>query len=140
MVYPSHLPPFNNLAGRDMNESAQTRKLCKELEALGVLVFAAVGNRYGKSGFPDRCLMHPGFPGGCVWVEFKAADGEVSPLQAAVHADMVKRGVAVFVITFHADGKGCYIVRSRDKARWQVRADGQAVLCALLDMSNVHKR
>lgn len=60
-------------------ECKWTKQVCRQLEALGAQVFAAVGGMYQKNGWPDRCVWHKDF---CGWLEFKYGDGKLSSLQA----------------------------------------------------------
>lgn len=61
-----------------MNESAKTRKLCRELEKIGAITLPYVGSARQIAGWPDRWIAHPLWTG---WVEFKDGEGRLSKLQ-----------------------------------------------------------
>jgi len=84
-------------------ESAQTRELCRELEALGAITHAQVANQFSSPGWPDRYIIHPLWHG---HLEFKAYNGSVTPLQAKVIRDLNARVPGSAYVVRHALVKG----------------------------------
>ena len=72
-----------------MTESEFTRKVCKQLQELGCLVFVAAGNKYGTAGWPDRHIIT--LDGDIYWLEFKSREREVTALQKSILAAINKR-------------------------------------------------
>jgi hypothetical protein len=60
------------------NESAQTRELCRELEACSAITYSAIGNMMSVPGWPDRYVHHAAWHG---WLEFKIEGKYLTPLQ-----------------------------------------------------------
>ena len=80
-----------------VSECQYTRRICRELTALGCYVQVNAGSRYGTAGFPDRTVILP--CRGVVWFfEFKSETGKVSALQATVMRELIRRGANVKVI------------------------------------------
>ena len=66
------------------SESAQTRDLCRKLEALGCSTYPLIGSRWSPIGWPDRYIDCKDFQ---CFIEFKAAGKWLRPGQY----DMCKR-------------------------------------------------
>ena len=66
-------------------------------------VLSAKLNLQGRRGWPDRILLFPG--GRTVFIEFKRPGGQVSKLQAYVHAQLGRLGFAVYVVKTKEQGR-----------------------------------
>ena len=65
-----------------MNESQQTRKLCKQLEQTrGAMCYPLIGGRWSPKFWPDRLILHQLWFG---FLEFKSANGKYSAGQIQV--------------------------------------------------------
>jgi hypothetical protein len=74
--------------GETVRESPATRKLCRDLTALGAKVIAIVGDEMQEPGLPDRIIWHKRWRG---WLEFKSHDGVVAPAQLAQMTQLNRR-------------------------------------------------
>jgi hypothetical protein len=77
-----------------MTESEWTRKICKELELTGALIFAIVGAKMQASGWPDRLVICKGW---CGLIEFKAAKKWLTSLQEVIVGRIIRRGRYVYI-------------------------------------------
>ena len=73
-------------------QKAQTKKI-KELEEKGYYVIKLV--KTNKNGIPDLIALHP--EQGCLFVEVKAHNGKLSPLQKYRVQELEKKGFNVEV-------------------------------------------
>lgn len=83
-----------------MSESAATRVFCKLLESHNSLTCAIVGSLRQKRGLPDRFISHRRWQG---WVEFKAFNGVVDPLQERFIREFNKRKVGSAFIVWQSE-------------------------------------
>ena len=90
-----------------MKEMEFTRRICKELEADGALVFPIVAGNMQKPGWPDRLIVHRF---GLFMIEFKGSTTPLSLAQKSVHSAIALRGPYVFV----ARAPGLLYVCERD--------------------------
>jgi hypothetical protein len=77
-----------------MKECEWTRKICKDLELQGCLVFAIVGGPRQASGWPDRLIIHREH---MVFIEFKAAKCWLTRLQDVIHKAIRRHGRHAFI-------------------------------------------
>jgi hypothetical protein len=71
-----------------------TKKICKELEACGAMIFPIVASRMQPPGWPDRIVVHKNWHG---FIEFKGEHTAVRPVQAVVMKNLRKRGKLVYI-------------------------------------------
>jgi len=76
-------------------ETVLTRRIVRELEAFGALVFKICGSQYQAAGLPDL-LVHRG--GMTVWMEVKTATGRLRKIQEARITQIRRYGIPVAVV------------------------------------------
>lgn len=87
-----------NKYGLNILEKDIEQYLKRQCTKFGMLCFKF--NSPGKVGVPDRIII---FSGMVFFVECKAPAGKVTPNQASVHAEMLKRGVTVSTVKTFAE-------------------------------------
>jgi hypothetical protein len=71
-----------------------TKKICKELEAQGAMIFPIVASRMQPPGWPDRIIVHKNWTG---FIEFKGESTAIRPVQVVVMRNLRKRGKIVYL-------------------------------------------
>lgn len=84
-----------------MREAEIERAVCLYGKSVGMLVYKFTSP--ARAGVPDRIFLTP--HGGVFFVEFKAADGRLSPLQKNEHRIIEKHGHDVYVVSSVLEGK-----------------------------------
>lgn len=67
----------------------------KKVESIGGVVVKFHGGRFSRAGVPDVHVDHPRWAG---WIEFKSADGTLTPLQTSMIKRLRAAGASVFVL------------------------------------------
>ena len=84
-----------------MRESQIERAVCLYARSAGMMAYKFVSP--GRAGVPDRIFLTP--HGGVFFVEFKAPDGKLRPLQENEHRVIRKHGHDVYVVDSVLTGK-----------------------------------
>ena len=84
-----------------MRESQIERAVCLYARSVGMMAYKFVSP--GRAGVPDRIFLTA--DGKVFFVEFKAPDGKLRPLQKNEHRVIRKHGHDVYVVDSVLDGK-----------------------------------
>lgn len=76
-------------------ETAFVNRLRESLHAAGAVTFKTHGDPYTRAGWPDLWVGHWRFSG---WIEAKAGDGTLTPLQVATLRKLQRAGVPAFLL------------------------------------------
>jgi hypothetical protein len=75
-------------------ESLWTKKICKQMEACGAMIFPIVASKMQQPGWPDRLVVCVGW---CGLIEFKGVHTAIREVQRVRMRDIRKRGRYVFL-------------------------------------------